>query len=249
MLESGNGHPNARLSSNFDVSNGEKSFWSEFKYRRGAEIFGEAEPADYVYQIMSGAVRTFELLADGRRQIGAFHLPGDIFGIETGDAHRFTAEAIIDTTVWIAKSKSLFGEGMGKNISSMKDVLKLITRNLHHAESHLMLLGRQTSVERLAAFLTEMDERLQSPSVMILPMTRRDIADYLGLTIETVSRSFSLLEREGILSLASRGRQIVLHHRSRLAQLGLLHLAPVIGSPDIPRQRRSVASGKSASGH
>jgi CRP/FNR family transcriptional regulator, nitrogen fixation regulation protein len=227
MLEFVNGHPNARLERrDFDVSFGENAFWSEFKYQGGAEIFGEAEPADYVYQIISGAVRTFELLVDGRRQIGAFHLPGDVFGIETGDAHRFTAEAIIDTTVWIANRRSLFGEGAEKNVSSMKNVLKLITRNLHHAESHLMLLGRQTAIERVSAFLTEIDERLQSPNIMILPMTRRDIADYLGLTLETVSRSFSMLEREGILSLAGKGRQIVLHRRSRLAQLGLLHLAP-----------------------
>jgi CRP/FNR family transcriptional regulator, nitrogen fixation regulation protein len=226
MLEIGKGHSNARLERrDFQVSLGEKAFWSGFKYQQGTEIFGEAEPAEYVYQIISGAVRAFELLADGRRQIAAFHLPGDIFGIETGDAHRFTAEAIIDTTVWIANRRSLFGEGV--DISLTKDVLKLVTRNLHHAESHLMLLGRQTALERVAAFLTEMDERLQSPSIMILPMTRRDIADYLGLTIETVSRSLSVLEREGILSLLGRRREIVLHRRSKLARLGLLHLCVV----------------------
>jgi len=227
MLEFINGHSNARLEPrDFDVSFGEKAFWSEFTYLRGKEIFGEAEPANYVYQITEGAVRTFELLADGRRQIGAFHLPGDVFGIETGDTHRFTAEAIIDTTVWIANRRSLF-EGADKNISAMKDVLKLITRNLHHAESHLMLLGRQTSLERVAAFLTEMDERLQSPTTMLLPMNRRDIADYLGLTLETVSRSLSMLEREGILSLPGhRGKEIVLHRRSKLARLGLLRLTP-----------------------
>src|SRR5215469_6404235 len=83
--------------------------WSEFKYLRGSEIFGEAEPAEYVYQIRQGAVRTYKLLSDGRRQIGAFHLPGDIFGVENGDLHRFTAEAIVNTTVWIAKRRSLFG--------------------------------------------------------------------------------------------------------------------------------------------
>jgi CRP/FNR family nitrogen fixation transcriptional regulator len=71
-------------------------FLSEFKYRRGAEIFGEAEPADYVYQVAEGAVRSYKLLSDGRRQIGAFHLVGDIFGLENGSAHRFTALAILE---------------------------------------------------------------------------------------------------------------------------------------------------------
>ena len=76
---------------------------SEFKYGGGTEIFGEAEPADYIYQVIEGAVRSHKLLSDGRRQIGAFHLPGDIFGLENGDLHRFTAEAIVDTTVRLVK--------------------------------------------------------------------------------------------------------------------------------------------------
>jgi CRP/FNR family transcriptional regulator, nitrogen fixation regulation protein len=223
MLEFINGHPNARR--DLDVSFGRKVFWSEFKYQRGTEIFGEAEPADHVYKIKLGAVRTFELLADGRRQIAAFHLPGDIFGIETGDAYRFTAEAIVHTAVWIAKRRSFFGEGAEEDISAT--VLKLIAKNLHHAENHLMLLGRQTALERLAAFLTEMDDRLQSPNVMILPMTRRDIADYLGLSLETVSRTFSVLQGMELLSVQGgeqHGRKIVLHRRSKLAQLALLRL-------------------------
>jgi len=73
--------------------------WTKYKYRGGSEIFGEAEPADYVYQVRKGAVRTHQLLSDGRRQIGAFHLPGDVFGVESGDLHRFMAEAVIHTTV------------------------------------------------------------------------------------------------------------------------------------------------------
>src|SRR5690349_23510923 len=76
---------------------------SEFKYRRGIEIFGEAEPAEYVYQIIDGAVRSYKLLSDGRRQIGAFHLAGDVFGLENGNVHRFTAEAMVDTTVRLVK--------------------------------------------------------------------------------------------------------------------------------------------------
>src|ERR1700758_301878 len=80
---------------------------SEFKYNRGAEIFGEAEPAEYVYQVVDGAVRSYKLLSDGRRQINAFHLVGDIFGLENGEAHRFTAEAIVETTVRLTRRASL----------------------------------------------------------------------------------------------------------------------------------------------
>ena len=80
---------------------------SEFNYKKGTEIFGEKEPAEYVYQVKAGAVRSYKLLSDGRRQIGAFHLAGDIFGLENGSEHRFTAEAIVDTTVRLIKRRSL----------------------------------------------------------------------------------------------------------------------------------------------
>src|SRR5262249_27724329 len=76
---------------------------TEFSYRKDEEIYGEDEPAEYVYQVVSGAVRSYKLLSDGRRQIGAFHLPGDVFGLESGSTHRLAAEAIIDTTVRLVK--------------------------------------------------------------------------------------------------------------------------------------------------
>src|SRR6516162_1802657 len=132
---------------------------SEFKYRRGAEIFGEAEPADYIYQVIDGAVRSYKLLSDGRRQIGAFHLVGDIFGLENGGTHRFTAEAIVDTTVRLAKRVSL--EHVAEEDATVaRDLLDMTTSNLQHAENHMLLLGRKTSLERVAAFLLEMDNRL-----------------------------------------------------------------------------------------
>jgi CRP/FNR family transcriptional regulator, nitrogen fixation regulation protein len=205
-----------------DQFGGQESFWSEFKYRQSAEIFGEAEPADYVYQIRQGAVRTYKLLSDGRRQIGAFHLPGDIFGVENREGHRFTAEAVVDTTVWIAKRRSLFA-GLAKgDTPAANNVRQLVARTLEHVENHLLLLGRQTALERVAAFLAEMDRRLEQPAVMALPMVRRDIADYLGLTLETVSRALSTLRDQGILSVTGpMQREIVLHDRSGLARFAL----------------------------
>ena len=146
---------------------------SEFKYKRGTEIFGEAEPADYIYQVVDGAVRTHKLLSDGRRQIGAFHLAGDIFGLENGSAHRFTAEAIAETTVRLMKRCSL--EHVAETDAQVTlDLLNMTTSNLRHAEDHMLLLGRKTSLERVAAFLREMDPRLTAVGVMALPMSRRD---------------------------------------------------------------------------
>ncbi|WP_407178524.1 helix-turn-helix domain-containing protein [Bradyrhizobium sp. STM 3562] len=194
---------------------------SEFKYNRGAEIFGEAEPAEYVYQVVEGAVRSYKLLSDGRRQIGAFHLVGDIFGLENGPTHRFTAEAIVETTVRLAKRVSL-EHVAEKDALVARDLLTMTTSNLQHAENHMLLLGRKTSLERVAAFLLEMDTRLTAAGVMALPMSRRDIADYLGLTLETVSRALSYLHEKGLLGfLGQTQRQIVLLNRLELTKLDL----------------------------
>ena len=171
---------------------------SEFKYNRGTEIFGEAEPAEYIYQVIDGAVRSYKLLSDGRRQINAFHLSGDIFGLENRDAHRFTAEAIVDTTVRLVKRASLTHVAE-TDATVARDLLNMTATNLQHAEDHMLLLGRKTSLERVAAFLLEMDRRLTAAGIMALPMCRRDIADYLGLTLETVSRALSALHDKGIL--------------------------------------------------
>jgi CRP/FNR family transcriptional regulator, nitrogen fixation regulation protein len=194
---------------------------TEYNYRRGVEIYGEKEPADYVYQVTSGAARTYKLLSDGRRQIGAFHLVGDIFGFENSDIHRFTAEAIVDTTLRLVKRRSL--ESVAEHdVLVANNLLGLTTNNLRHAEDHMLLLGRKTALERVAAFLLEMDSRLKPTDTLALPMCRRDIADYLGLTLETVSRALSHLHGRGILGfLGPSQRQIVLLDRLQLASLDL----------------------------
>jgi len=196
---------------------------SEFNYRKGTEIFGEREPAEYVYQVKAGAVRSYKLLSDGRRQIGAFHLAGDIFGLENGSEHRFTAEAIVDTTVRLIKRRSL--ELVAENDAVVsRNLLSMTTSNLQHAENHMLLLGRKTSLERVAAFLIEMDKRSTAAGVLALPMCRRDIADYLGLTLETVSRALSRLHDLGVLGFVGNNqRQIVLLDREKLASLDLQH--------------------------
>jgi CRP/FNR family transcriptional regulator, nitrogen fixation regulation protein len=196
---------------------------NEFRYNKGTEIFGEEEPADYIYQIVSGAVRSYKLLSDGRRQIGAFHLVGDIFGLEIGSEHRFTAEAVVDTTVRLLKRRSL-ELAADRDVVVSRNLLRMTTSNLRHAEDHMLLLGRKTSLERVAAFLIEMDRRSTAAGILALPMCRRDIADYLGLTLETVSRALSRLHGFGIIAfIGNNQRQIVLLEREKLASFDLQH--------------------------
>jgi len=190
---------------------------TEFSYRKDEEIYGEGEPAEYVYQVIRGAVRTYKLLNDGRRQIRAFHLPGDVFGLEPGLAHRLTAEAITDTTVRLVKRRSLEAAA-GSNVQVAHNLWTMTACDLRHAEDHMLLLGRKTATEKVATFLLEMDRRLAKAGMMALPMCRRDIGDYLGLTLETVSRTLSQLNDQGILVFSS-ARQIVLRNRQRLADM------------------------------
>jgi len=194
---------------------------NEFTYKRGTEIYGEKEPAEHVYQVKTGAVRSYKLLTDGRRQIGAFHLVGDIFGLENGSVHRFTAEAVVKTTVRLIKRQSLEAVAESDAVVT-RNLLSLTTSKLEHAENHMLLLSRKTSLERVAAFLIEMDARLTATGVVALPMSRRDIADYLGLTLETVSRALSRLQREGVLAFIGHNqREIVLRDRLQLASFDL----------------------------
>jgi len=183
---------------------------TEFSYHKDEEIYGEGEPAEYLYQVITGAVRTYKLLNDGRRQIGAFHLPGDVFGLEPDSAHRLTA----DTSVRLVKRRSL-EQAAGTTVQVARSLWAVTAGELRHAEDHMLLLGRKNAMERVASFLLEMDRRLARTGMMALPMCRRDIGDYLGLTLETVSRTLSQLHNEGVLGF-SGARHIVLRNRQRL---------------------------------
>ena len=191
---------------------------TESSYEAKEEIYGESEPAEYVYQVVSGAVRTYKLLNDGRRQIGAFHLPGDVFGLDSGAEHRLTAEAIIETTARVVRRRAV--EAVAKTeVRIACELWTLTSGDLRHAEDHMLLLGRKTAAERVATFLLEMDRRLSVAGMLALPMCRRDIADYLGLTLETVSRTLSILHARGVLEF-SGARHITLRNRQRLEAIG-----------------------------
>ena len=190
---------------------------TESSYRSNEEIYGEGEPAEYIYQVLSGAVRTYKLLSDGRRQIGAFHLPGDVFGVETRASYRVTAEAITDASVRLVKRSAV--ERVAQSDATIACALwAAASGELRHAEDHMMLLGRKTAIERVATFLLEMDRRLASTQGRSLPMCRRDIGDYLGLTLETVSRAISAFQAKGVVELCG-ARCIAVRKRDRLAAI------------------------------
>ena len=183
---------------------------------RNAEIYGENEPAEYLYKLVSGTVRTSKILNDGRRQIGEFYMPGDIFGLEMGNDHSFSAEAITDAKVIVIKRSAV--EALATRDNDVARQLWATTgRELQRMQDHILLLIK-TAQERVAGFLLEMAERIKSTTEVELPMSRQDIADYLGLTIETVSRTLTILENSSAIALPS-SRRIVLRNRAALRRL------------------------------
>jgi CRP/FNR family nitrogen fixation transcriptional regulator len=185
-------------------------------FARNSEIYGEGEPAEYVYKVLSGTIRTSKVLSDGRRQIGAFYLAGDTFGLEAGEEHSFCAEAMTDASVLLVKRSIVVAEAQ-RDSSVARELWAATARELAHAQAHLMLLIKSAQ-ERVAAFLLEMADRIPDKTGIELPMSRQDIADYLGLTIETVSRTLTQLESKAAIELP-RSRHIVLRNRSALARL------------------------------
>jgi CRP/FNR family transcriptional regulator, nitrogen fixation regulation protein len=174
-------------------------------FGRNMEIYAEGEPSGHVYKVVSGVVRVSKLLPDGRRQISAFHLPGDMFGFEANELHHASAEAVGPVKVIAFKWQSLLAAGP-QSSSRVRELLKLAMISLRHNEKHLLLLGRKNALERLAAFLLEMAARAGTPKTLDLPMPRHDIADYLGLTLETVSRMFAEFKALGLIKLDSARR-------------------------------------------
>src|ERR1700758_1085441 len=187
------------------------------RFARNAEVYGEDEPAEYLYQVISGAVRTYRMLDDGRRQVIAFYLTGDIFGVEAGDVHLSSAEAINDSQILVVKRSSVMARAEHEKDLS-RQLWTLTVRELQRVQLHSLVLIKNAE-ERVAGFLLEMAGR--KPDVVgaiELPMSRQDIADYLGLTIETVSRTFTQLAQSGTIALEN-SRRVVFRNRAALNRL------------------------------
>lgn len=177
--------------------------------RPGAEVYGEGDTATAWFRVQSGVLRTCKLLPDGRRQVDDFLFPGDFFGLETRGEHSFAAEAITSATV-IRYSRPRLSAVAATDTRVATRLLDVTLAQLGKAHDRMMLLGRKTAEEKLASFLLEMLEHAADPKVVDLSMSRTDIADYLGLTIETVSRTFSMLKRDGAIALPSAQHVMIL---------------------------------------
>ena len=187
------------------------------RFERNSEIQADGEPADYFYQVVSGAVRTYKVLDDGRRQISAFHLPGDVIELEASRNHRFSAETIAPSVIRVAKRSAIVALAE-RRPELANEIWRRTANDLQSAQEHMLLLGRKNAEERVASFLLEMADRSSTEGGVELPMSRQDIADYLGLTIETVSRSLTLLEGTSAID-RSGNRRIRLRNRSALQRL------------------------------
>jgi CRP/FNR family nitrogen fixation transcriptional regulator len=163
----------------------------------GAEIYAEGDKSGALYQVAFGVVRIYRLLADGRRQICAFQMPGEIFGFEPDDERHFFADAVNLVGLRILRP--------GSEAELSYELFKLALSSLNRAHDHLLTVGRNDAAGRVAAFLIEMASRQDSRDhdVIDLPMPRADMADYLGLTIETVSRVLTKLKTARIIRLTT----------------------------------------------
>ena len=172
----------------------------------GEALIREGDEARHVFNITSGSVRVYKLLPDGRRQITGFLFAGDFLGLATGETYVFSAEAIEPATACRFR-KSDYRALIRETPALEAALLERATHELAAAQNQMLLLGRKTALERIATFLLDLPghdpARVAEPGHVHLPMTRSEIADYLGLTIETVSRVLTKLKTGGVIRLIS----------------------------------------------
>jgi len=172
-------------------------------------IFDEADPAEYVFNITAGAVKVYKLLGDGRRQITGFLFAGDFLGLIHNEAYAYSAEALVPTKLCRFPRRRL--EALLVEIPHLEQrLLAMASHELAAAQDQMVLLGRKSARERVVSFilmLSDLATRHGRPNdPVLLPMSRSEIADYLGLTTETVSRTFTLLKKQGLIELLDEKR-------------------------------------------
>lgn len=184
-------------------------------------IIYEGDPAEHLFNVTRGAIKLYKLLGDGRRQITGFLFPGDFLGLALHDRYAYSAEAIGPTQLCRfprAKLERLLGELPKLE----RRLLQTASNELASAQDQMLLLGRKSARERIATFLLTLSARAVrrgvDSEIVDLPMSRSDIGDYLGLTIETVSRTFTILKRDGLIELPEVHR-VRLTNRRGLAEI------------------------------
>jgi CRP-like cAMP-binding protein len=197
-----------------------EQFGTTVSMQHDREIHGQGERADWCYRILSGCARTLKLMEDGRRQIGEFLMAGDLLGFDALGTYDFAAEAVSDVMLrrYPRRAVDALAESNPALARRLRDLTSVSLRTAH---ARMVLLGRKSASERIASFLLEMSERLpeQRPNVLDLPMGRTDVADHLGLTIETVCRVLAHLRRDGAIAV-ERG-SVTIRNSGVLRQMAL----------------------------
>ncbi len=178
-------------------------------YAQGEEVIGEGDVADNYYLVVKGVFRSVKVTRDGRRQIFAFYMPGDLCGLEPGGRYEMSVEAVNPATIATLPRRGCRAR-MNRDPQFNTELFEGATRALAQSVDHMTMIGRSSAEERLAWFLLMLRDRAsapgRNPAVVDLVMQRQDIADYLGLTIETVSRTFTLLKERGLIALPATRR-------------------------------------------
>jgi len=172
----------------------------------GETVFAQEQMTTSFYNLVDGVMRLYKLLPDGRRQIIGFALAGDFLGLAASSRHNFSADAIGSVEL-CQFSRSAFARFSEDKPDLLRRIKESAVGELSQAQDHIVLLGRRSAEEKVATFLVRWRNRIgQAAGAMVpLPMSRQDIADYLGLTIETVSRTFTRFERDGVIEIVHGG--------------------------------------------
>jgi len=201
---------------------------SRVTYGAEESIYCDGDPVEHWYEVICGGVRACKLLSDGRRQVIEFYLPGDQFGFDDLDRlHSVSAEAVAaPRTVLMRHNRRRLNSRIASDPDLSGRVRDLVQRSLMQTRFHLVILGRLEALERVASFLLEMETRLfeqsghDAPGSFSLPMDRKDVADYLGITPETLSRCMQTLRRNGTISFPSQRQIRILDHEALVSISG-----------------------------
>jgi CRP/FNR family transcriptional regulator, nitrogen fixation regulation protein len=182
---------------------GLESFATITSYHRSQEICNQAGRADYWYCVISGTARRYMIRSDGRRQIVDLLLPGDFFGFTVGDEYDFTVEAVAQGTTVARYPRRPVEARADTDPQLARDIRQIAFEALSRLQAQLLTVGRITAREKVGSFLLDMAERLSNKSAdeVLLPVSRYDIADYLAMSVETVSRSLTDLKHHGVIKL------------------------------------------------
>jgi CRP/FNR family nitrogen fixation transcriptional regulator len=186
-------------------------------FARDEEIYAEGAVTESWFRVVSGTVRVTKLLTDGRRPIAGFCFAGDCFGLDNATLRSFSAEAV-DGAVVMRYPRAATDRLLLESPHFARHFCDLTLRDLAHAQGRMLLLGRLTAPERVASFLLELSDRRDMRLALDVPMSRNDIADYLGLTIETVCRVLSAFKRDGVIAIPTPHR-VELRKRDMLEAL------------------------------